>query len=99
MTREIVVSCDGSDGAQAALGVAIETAQGLGDRLVLVFGVEPPGREGEEVGEHRRALEEYGGKFVREAAERFRGAGLEVETELVPQSPVVALDGVARERA
>jgi nucleotide-binding universal stress UspA family protein len=59
--RELVVGCDGSDGAEAALEVAITAARELGDRLVLVFGYEPPGRMvGDEFKAHLRALEEYG---------------------------------------
>lgn len=96
---ETVVGCDGSDGARAALEGAISTAEGLGDRPVLVFGYEPPGRTvGEEFGEHRRALEEYGTAITHGCAERVRAAGVEAETALVARSPAVALDDVARER-
>ncbi len=99
MNREIVVGCDGSRCAGAALEVAMNTAGELGDRLVLVFGDEPPGRAaGEEFRDHRRVLEEMGSKVLEEAARKAREAGVEAETLLVPQKPAAALDAVARER-
>lgn len=99
MNGDIVVGCDGSRCARAALDVAITAAKELGDRLILVFGDEPPGRSsGEEFRDHRRALEEMGSKILAEAAEKAREAGVEVETLLAPKKPHEALDGVARER-
>lgn len=99
MNGNIVVGCDGSRCAEAALRVAITAAKELNDRLILVFGDEPPGRTaGEEFRDHRRALAEMGSEILDAAAEKARAEGIEVETMLVSQSPVAALDGVARER-
>lgn len=94
----IVVGCDGSDCADAALEVAIKTAKELGDGLVLVFAYEPPGRIGEEFRAYRKALEERGEKLIEEAAAKVREDGVAVETELVPERPSEALAGVAKGR-
>ena len=99
MNGEIVVGCDGSRCAEAALRVAITAAKELNDRLILVFGDEPPGRSsGEEFRDHRRALDEMGTGLLEAAAAKARESGVEVETLLVPKKPHEALDGVARAR-
>lgn len=99
MAREIVVGCDGSESSRAAVGVAIELAAGMGDRLVLVFGDEPPGRAaGEEFRDHQRVLEEMGTRVLEEAAEKAIAAGVEAEILLVPRKPSVALAETARAR-
>lgn len=96
---DVVLGFDGSPSSRSALYAAIEQAKQFGDRLVAVFGDEPPGRSaGEEFGEHRRVLEERGKDLLDEAAGAAREAGVEVETLLVPRKPAVALEGVARER-
>lgn len=95
----MVLGYDDSLPAQAALQVAIEQATVFGDELLIVFGDEPPGwTVGDEVREHRRALEELGTKLVDDAAREAREAGVEVETLLVPLKPATALDAVARDR-
>src|SRR5690606_21351111 len=53
----IVLGYDESPGAVRALEVAIDLAERLGERLVVVYGAEPPGREGEEMRSHAAALE------------------------------------------
>jgi nucleotide-binding universal stress UspA family protein len=99
VARDIVLGYDGSPSAKAALSTAIEQAKTFGDRLVIVYGDEPPGRTaGEEFREHRRVLEEMGSGFLAEAADEARQAGVEVETLLIPRKPSVALGDVARER-
>jgi len=96
---DVVLGFDGSPSSRAALYEAIEQAKQFGDRLVVVFGDEPPGRSaGEEFGEHRRVLEERGTTLLEEAADEAKKSGVEVETVLVPLKPAVALEGVARER-
>jgi len=95
----VVLGYDGSPSARVALGVAIEEAKRFGDRLVVVFGDEPPGWvAGEEFREHRRVLEEMGSEFLAEAASEAREGGVEVETLLVPEKPSIALENVAQER-
>jgi nucleotide-binding universal stress UspA family protein len=95
----VVLGYDDSLPAQAALQVAIEQAKVFGDELVIVFGDEPPGwTVGDEVREHRRALEELGTKLMEDAKREAIDAGVEVETVLVPLKPATALDSVARDR-
>lgn len=98
MARDIIVGYDGSQCAGAALEVAVQTARELGDRLVLVFAYEPPGRIGDEFKAYQDALEERGGDLVGEAEMRVRDTGVEVVTELVPERPSEALVNVAKER-
>ena len=84
----VVLGYDDSLPARAALQVAIEQAKVFGDELVIVFGGEPPGwTVGDEVREHRRALEELGTKLVEDAKREAADAGVEVETLLVPLNP------------
>jgi nucleotide-binding universal stress UspA family protein len=49
----IVVGYDASPGAEVALERALDLAECLGDRLVIGFGVAPPGGPGEEGREAR----------------------------------------------
>lgn len=95
----VVLGYDDSLPAQAALAVAVEQARAFGDRLVIVFGDEPPGwTVGDEFREHHRALEELGAKVTDDAARQAKRAGVEVETLLVPLKPATAIDAVARDR-
>lgn len=92
----IVVGYDGSECGQAALEQAIELASALGDRLVVVYAAEPPGRSvGEEWQEHRAALEEIGRRVVLEAATVAERAGVQVNPLVVIERPVAALLDVA----
>ncbi len=98
MSGTTVVGVDGSTCSEAALDRAIEFAAGLGDRLVIVFAVEPPYRSvGEEWRESRTALEELGEPIVNAALERAVAAGVEAEVALVPLRPVEALLELAAE--
>jgi nucleotide-binding universal stress UspA family protein len=97
MAGAIVLGYDGSAGSQAALTEAIELAKRFGDRLVIGYGVEPPGSMGEEFKEHRRALEEMGSRATEEALERARSAGVETEVALVSEKPAAALTALALE--
>ena len=47
-------------GAKAALATAIDVASRFGERLVIVYGTEPPGALGEEHRSHEAALEQLG---------------------------------------
>lgn len=96
---DIIVGFDGSRSSRAALEVAVGQARAFGDRLVVVFADEPPGRSaGEEFREHRRALDEIAEMAFSEAKETARIAGVEVETLLVHERPPVALEATARGR-
>jgi nucleotide-binding universal stress UspA family protein len=88
----IVLGYEGSGCARCALKVAIDLCKTLGDRLVIAYAYEPPGRvAGEEFAEHRRALKEVGEGMTGEALERARAAGVEAEVELVDDRPAQAL--------
>ena len=96
--EKIVVGCDGSPCANAALAVAAKFALDTGDELVLVFAAEPPGRVGEEFTAYREALEERGREILREAERVAREAGVEtVTTRIVGERPSEALNDVAEE--
>jgi len=100
MPGNVVLGYDDSPSAQAALGVAIEQARRFDERLVILFAYAPPGRStGDEFGEHRRVLAEFGERVTTKAAARALAEGVEVEILLVSTRPSVALEGVARERA
>lgn len=91
----IVLGYDASPGAERALEIAIDLAIQFGDRLVIGFGAAPPGPPTEEASEHRRVLEELGGRATGSALSRAREAGLEAEVALVPKRPHVALTDLA----
>jgi nucleotide-binding universal stress UspA family protein len=99
MAGTILVGCDASDCANAALDVALGLARELGDQVVIAYAYEPPVRSaGEEVGVHRRALAEIGREVTGPALERARAAGVDAEVELVAERPVPALLDLARVR-
>jgi nucleotide-binding universal stress UspA family protein len=88
----IVLGYEGSGCARCALKAALDLCKTLGDRLVIAYAYEPPGRiAGEEFREHRRALEELGERLTGEALERAGAAGVEAEVELVAEQPAEAL--------
>jgi nucleotide-binding universal stress UspA family protein len=93
----IVVGYDASPGAQAALDRALELAAAFGDRLIIGFGVAPPGSLGDEFRAHREALRERAQELTSKALERALGAGVEVETALVEDRPSSALVSLADE--
>jgi nucleotide-binding universal stress UspA family protein len=87
----IVVGYDASPGARAALDRALDVAKAFGDRLIIGFGVSPPGSMGDEYRAHRDALREQAEAMIAEALERAVGAGVDVETALVEDRPSAAL--------
>lgn len=89
--RTIVLGFDDSAGSRAALTEAIELARELGDRLVIGFGYEPPGRMGEEHGAARDAVRELGERVTRHALSRAQAEGVDAEVALVAEHPVDAL--------
>jgi nucleotide-binding universal stress UspA family protein len=88
----IVVGYDGSECASSALTSALELARELGDRLVVAYAAEPPYRSvGDELAEHRRALEEIGERVTKDAFARAEGAGVDVERAVVADRPAPGL--------
>jgi nucleotide-binding universal stress UspA family protein len=95
----LVVGYDDSPGAQRALDAAVELARPLGDRLVVAFAAQPPGRwVGDEYGAHKATLEERGRELVDRAVERARAAGVEAEAHVAPLTPVDLLLEIAEAR-
>ena len=97
MSSTIVVGYDASPGSRAALDRALEIAAAFGDRLIIGFGVTPPGTPTEESRAHRQALRDRAETLTAEALERAVGAGVEVETALVEEKASTALIGLADE--
>ena len=98
MAGTIVLGYDASPGAQAALGHTLELAGAFGDRLVIGFGVTPPGSMGDEYRAHRQALRDQAERLTADALERARDADVDVEVALVEDQPSSALVGLADER-
>jgi nucleotide-binding universal stress UspA family protein len=90
---EIVVGYDGSEGSRASLDRAIELAEGLGDRVTVVFGSHAPGIIGGEMSSHEAAVKERGEKVMQEAEHQAAAKGSEVEvtTKMIDALPVEAL--------
>jgi nucleotide-binding universal stress UspA family protein len=95
--KSVVLGLDRSPGAKQALAVAIRLARSLDVPLVLVHGIEPPGRVGEEVGEVREALEEVDEQVTRPAVAAAEAAGVHAVVEVVEDRPAPALVAVADE--
>lgn len=95
---DIVVGYDGSDCGKAALDEGLRLAEGLGDRVVVVFGYAPPGLWGGEIVEHEEAIEEYGQKVMEEARSRAESSGVDTELQMVAKKPSEALVEVADAR-
>ena len=93
-----VLGYDESPGAKRALAVAIELAARFAEPLILVYGVTPPGGQGEEFRAHQDALVEIGRRATKVALERATAAGVEAEVALVHDKPARALVEVADAR-
>lgn len=93
---DIVVGYDGSEGSRAALEKAIDLAQPLSDSVTVVFGFEPPGVAGGEMGSHEDAVKERGEKVMQLAADQAAAKAFEVERKLVWGHPVDALVETAK---
>jgi len=91
----IVLGYDESPGARRALGYAVDLAKLLGDALVIVYGAEPPGRMGDELAEHFKAVAERGRAALDQAVETASAAGVAATVELVDEKPAQALLDVA----
>ena len=100
MSGTIVVGVDGSQCSDAAVTRAVELAAGLGDKLVVVYAVEPPFRGvGDEWKESRQALEELGAPILEQAVAQATEAGVDAESALVSKRPAEALLEVGQERS
>ena len=92
----LVLGYDESPGAEQALRVAVDVAQRLGEPLILVYGLAPPGAmRGEEFKAHKEALLEMGRHATARALEVAQAAGLDATVELVVAKPAEALLSVA----
>jgi nucleotide-binding universal stress UspA family protein len=95
---QIVVGYDGSDDAQAALALALDTARALGDDVVVAFGYRDPLVGGENA-DLIQAIEEHARSRLADAAARARAAGVEVEQIVVAEAPAHALADLAEQRS
>jgi nucleotide-binding universal stress UspA family protein len=92
----IVLGYDGSGCARCALKEAVDLSKRLGDKLIVAYAFEPPGRiAGEEFSEHRRALEEIGEQLTSDGVERARAEGVKAEAALIPERPAEGLRDLA----
>lgn len=87
----IVLGYDESPGARRALGYAVDLAKLLDDTLVIVYGAEPPGRMGDELAEHLKAIAEIGRAALGHAVDTATAAGVTATVELVDEKPAQAL--------
>jgi nucleotide-binding universal stress UspA family protein len=97
MPAGLVLGFDDSAGSRAALAAAVELARRLGEPLHVAFAAAPPTLVGEEAREHRRALEEMGGRLLAEAVAAAEAAGVAVEAHLAAERPVELLLRLAGE--
>jgi len=95
--KSVVLGLDTSPGAQRALAVAVRIAGALDVPLVLVHGVLPPGRVGEEAGEAREAIEELEESVTRPAVTAAEAAGVRTVVEIRDDRPAPALVAAADE--
>jgi len=93
----IVLGYDASPGAERALDQAVELASAFGDRLVIGFGVHPPGLGGGEGTQHREALREQAVQLTGNALQRALAAGVDAEIALVDERPAEALTGLGEQ--
>jgi nucleotide-binding universal stress UspA family protein len=106
MFRSIVVGTDGSDTAGKAVGEAIDLAKSVGASVFVVSAYEPvpQGRLREEARQAPEDLQwminprEDVDSTLAEAADRVRGAGLDVETFAREGDPADAILDVAEEK-
>ncbi|HAN70260.1 MAG TPA: universal stress protein [Actinobacteria bacterium] len=95
----LAVGYDGGDSAQHALRVAIDLARDLGENLLLVCAVAPPGTVGEEYTAVESALVEALSPELVAGVEQARAAGVEAEPILIDADPVGALETVMTTRS
>jgi len=91
MSAGVVVGYDGSDGAKAAIRVAIEVARAYGDKLIVAFAYDlhPVGGE---IHDYHSALKELARKRLEEARELADPAsGVEIESAILERHPAQGL--------
>jgi nucleotide-binding universal stress UspA family protein len=94
----LVVGYDGSDGADSALGVALELGRGLGEPLLIAFAAQPPGRSvGDEYRAHLATLSERGRELTESAVARAVQAGVTAEAVVADRKVVDLLLDLADE--
>ena len=79
----IVVGFDDSGASRAALQVALGLATDLGDRVVVVYGVQPPGRVGDEYDAMKDAITELGQHAMARARDLGAQTGVSIEEVLI----------------
>ncbi len=94
---DIVVGYDGSDGARAALEVALDTGSTFGDRVVIAFGYHVQ-KLGGEVLDYAKAVQERAEEAVEHGIHQAQAKGLEVESVVIERQPAEALADLAKER-
>ena len=94
----IAVGYDGGESAERALAAAVSLAKDLGESLLVVCGVAPPGPLGEEYTATEAAIVELLAPMVSEAVIRAQDAGVSAEAILVDGDAVGALEAVMVER-
>ena len=98
MPAGLVLGFDDSDGARAALTVAVDLATRLGEPLCIAFAAQPPTLVGEEARAHGDAIEEIGTRLLDEAVATARAAGADVEAHVERERSVDLLLRLAEER-
>ena len=93
----IVVGFDGTEGAKAALGEAVDLGKRLGEGLTVVFGFNANPVGGEAL-DYWDALRKHGEGVLATALEEAKAAGVEVDSVIDEKSPSDALSEIAEER-
>jgi nucleotide-binding universal stress UspA family protein len=95
---DIIVGYDGSEGARAALDVALEASTALGDRVVIAFGYHIQ-KLGGEVLDYAKAVQERAEEAVDHGVHQAQAKGAEVESVVIEKPPAQALAELAKERS
>ena len=94
----LIVGFDDTNGARAALDVAIDVSRRLGEGIVIAFAAQPPGRGvGDEYQAHAAVLRERGEALTAAAVARAREAGVEAQSRVADLKPVDLLLELADE--
>jgi nucleotide-binding universal stress UspA family protein len=97
MAFKIVVGYDGSEGAKAALGEALDLAKQLEGKVFVAYAYGGPKTYAGAPLTPRRQLKEIGERFIIDALKRAAASGVAVETVLVEQNAAEGLLSVARQ--